>query len=409
MSIVRQAGRAAAAAALAVLLAGMGACRGLPPKPPHESLTALVDSLRPLVERAAGLRFKGPTPAAIRTRDEVRQYIASEMEKQLPPSRARGTELGYALLGLFPDTLSLASVTRELLASQILGYYDPKTRTFYGVAGADPALLAPTVAHELVHALQDQYLPLDSIMRDTAGDRHLAAHAILEGQATYVASVMARGRSAANDAEFWEQFGELSRSKEALGELAGAPLILREGLLFPYRDGAAFMAWWYRSRYKDTLPYGPRMPASTEQILHPDRYADGDRPIPLGFTSGPRPLLEDEFGEIGIRILADQLAGLGQSPDGPPLGWGGDRFRVYEASPSGAVVWYTVWDDARAAERFRNTTGKRFEQLHRPGYRIAVDPVALGDKQGVRLVIAPESWQYWRNLPAADVLSAAGH
>ena len=41
------------------------------------------------------------------------------------------------------------------------------------------------LAHELVHALQHQYIPLDSIMRQPGdNDRLAAAQAILEGQAT---------------------------------------------------------------------------------------------------------------------------------------------------------------------------------------------------------------------------------
>lgn len=400
------AGPRVARAAAATLLLVAAACRGAPPKAPHESLTAMVDSLRPLVERAAGLRFTRPTPAAMQSRDEARAYVEREIREQVPPARAHGTEIAYRLLGLFPDTLDLVRITREMLSSQLLAYYDPKTHRFFGVAGADPAMLAPTVAHELVHALQDQHGAVDSAWRDTTrSDRQMAAHAILEGQAIYATSVMARGRTAANDPAFWEQFGEASRDKEALGQLATAPLILRESLLSPYRDGAAFMAWWYRSRFKDTLPYGPRMPASTEQILHPDRYADNDRPVALRFTSGPAPLLEDEFGELGIRILADQLAGLGESPDGPPIGWGGDRFRAYEASPAGALVWYSVWDEPASAERFRATTGRRIERLRRPGYRVAIDSLAIGGRAAVRVTIAPEAWPLWQSLPAADTLS----
>ena len=41
----------------------------------------------------------------------------------------------------------------DLLAEQIVGYYDPGTKVLYVVKGADPMMASVTVSHELVHAL----------------------------------------------------------------------------------------------------------------------------------------------------------------------------------------------------------------------------------------------------------------
>ena len=59
---------------------------------------------------------------------------------------------------------------------------------------------------------------------------------------------------------------------------AAAPLVIREGLVFPYLAGADFVRWFMED-YPDTVPYGDRLPASTEHILHPERYREGDMPI----------------------------------------------------------------------------------------------------------------------------------
>ena len=69
---------------------------------------------------------------------------------------------------------------------------------------------------------------------------------------------------------------------------ARAPLVVREALIFPYLDGAEFMRWWNASGPRDTVPYGPRMPVSTEQILHPERYARGDQPVVVRFPARQR-------------------------------------------------------------------------------------------------------------------------
>src|SRR5207253_396531 len=75
--------------------------------------------------------------------------------------------------------------------------------------------------------------------------------------------------------EFWEMYRDQVQQQQATMPIfAKAPLVVREALIFPYLDGAEFMHWWATTGgHADTLPYGPRMPVSTEQILHPERYA----------------------------------------------------------------------------------------------------------------------------------------
>ena len=65
----------------------------------------------------------------------------------------------------------------------------------FGVAGAEREQLRLVLAHEMVHALQGQYLPLDSILNATDNnDRLTAAQSILEGQATLASIDGARAR-----------------------------------------------------------------------------------------------------------------------------------------------------------------------------------------------------------------------
>ena len=91
--------------------------------------------------------------------------------------------LGLASPGLDPRALSLATLT-----SQVLGFYDPSTRsmsivdrsTQFGLVGRF------TVAHEYTHALQDQHFDLARLGVDAAfpTDRALALRSLVEGDAT---------------------------------------------------------------------------------------------------------------------------------------------------------------------------------------------------------------------------------
>ena len=73
-----------------------------------------------------------------------------------------------------------------MLTEQVVGYYDPATKTLYVVNGADEQIVGITITHELVHALQDQYVNLDSLQKaSTDNDRLAAAQAVIEGEAQF--------------------------------------------------------------------------------------------------------------------------------------------------------------------------------------------------------------------------------
>src|SRR6185295_15782090 len=187
--------------------------------------------------------FIRPPRSAMRTRDEVRQYLMRKLDQELPPARLHGLEQAYRLFGLLPDTLQLRSLLVDLYTEQVAGYYDPDSATLFGVAGADRSQLRLVLAHEMVHALQGQYLPLDSILKATANnDRLTAAQSILEGQATLASiEVLAPGQGIARTPQFWEMYRDQVRAQQsAMPIFARAPLVVREALIFPYLDGAEF-------------------------------------------------------------------------------------------------------------------------------------------------------------------------
>ena len=394
--------------ALCLALAATPACRG-EQRGTSEALVLarLVDSLRAPVERASGLTFRTPPRSALRSREQVREYLLAKLDEELPPARMRGLEAAYRLFGLLPDTLGLHRLLLDLYTEQVAGYYDPDSAMLFGVAGADRAQLRLVLAHEMVHALQGQYLPLDSILKSTASnDRLTAAQGILEGQATLASiEVLAPGRGMTRTPQFWDLYRDQVRQQQsAMPIFARAPLVVREALIFPYLDGAQFMHWWETDGPKDTLPYGPRMPVSTEQILHPDRYARGDAPVPLAFArdSGAGVVHEDALGENEIRVLLAALAGSDDVQTVMPIGWGGDRYRVYDTPAGPALVWYVAWDDQRSADRFLKSAGPALQRTARPGYRAVLEAMVVAGKPGMRYVLAPAGWQRWGAVPAVE-------
>jgi len=391
------------------LLAAMAAfaCRGEARQASsQEALAALVDSLRAPVERAAGLTFKSPPSSAMRSREQVSAYLVAKLDEELPPERMRGIETAYRMFGLLPDTLQLRALLLDLYTEQVAGYYDPDSAMLFGVEGADRSQLRLVLAHEMIHALQGQHLPLDSILSARSNnDRLTAAQAILEGQATLASlDVLAPSQQVARNPEFWELYREQVRAQQAsMPVFRRAPLILRESLIFPYLQGAEFMHWWMQSPRGDTLPYGELMPVSSEQILHPARYQANDQPVALRLAPDTNAVYEDVLGENEIRVILATLAGSDEVQTVVPLGWGGDRYRLYQTPDGPALVWYAVWDDARAAERFVRAAGAGLRTTARRGYRAALEPVEIGGMNGTRYVIAPERWAGWARLPEVSL------
>ena len=150
------------------------------------AIRALADRLLPEVETLSALPAREPLAVAVRTRGELEAFLTRQLAEQLPPEKLDGLQRVYVRLGLLPPDLQLAQLLRSLLLEQVVGYYDPARDTLYVMENVDPELVEPVLAHEMVHALQDQYVDLDSLMKanEHFNDRATAAQSALEGHAT---------------------------------------------------------------------------------------------------------------------------------------------------------------------------------------------------------------------------------
>lgn len=371
-------------------------------------LRDMVRRMMPSVAQAAHLVFKREPLVLRRSRDQVRDYVIHKFDEDLPPSELAGLEAALHLFGLIPDTLRLRPTMIDLLTEQIAGYYDPDSNALYIPADIEPSQLRVVVSHELVHALQDQYVSLDSIITQQGhNDRRSAAQAVLEGQATVaqISVLMPEQRPDTFPVGwFWQQRVVTARLQGQMAQFSRAPLWLREGLIFPYLGGADFVVWFRHNHPEGSVL--ATMPTSTEQILHPERFAAGDEPTELAFGTAPDTLrFEDGLGEFETRLLLQQQ--LGDETEAALLaaGWDGDRYQVL--GPGGeALVWYSVWDDARAADRFAAGLERAWRKRRpdgRTGRRSETTRLDIDGRPGVRLVDAPADWKGWKRLPQVSV------
>jgi hypothetical protein len=320
------------------------------------------------------------------------------MAEQLTPLQLAGTQAAYRLLGLLPDTLDLRAFYLELLTEQVAGYYDPKTKVLYVVEGEAAELRDVTITHELMHALQDQHVRLDSIQTlQGDNDRMVAMQAVVEGQATYEQlRVMTGGDVDARIPGGWGAIRETIRSSQAdMPRFAAAPMFLQETLLFPYLSGAEFVRRFAAARPGRSVltPFAE----STEQILHPEKFLDSipDRPTRIRLGAPRRGALvhEDNLGEFETRLfLYQQLRDEAVAVRGA-AGWDGDRYQVVAVDGAQVLTWLTVWDDVGEATEFASLVGRMAAPAGRrwvvEGTTLAGRSVVLVEQRPAGMVGAP--------------------
>jgi hypothetical protein len=218
------------------------------------------------------------------------------------------------------------------------------------------------LVHELTHALQDQNFNLTRFHDLPLGedDAETARTAVAEGDGMAVMLTVMLRRD--GEAIAWS---DPEAVKELLGSItddsdpgfAALPLVVREGLSFPYEAGFAFVAALRgRGSWRAVDRAFRHPPASTEQILHPDLYLAQHAPIPVAKLAPPASLPDSDtsidtvWGELGFSIF---LRSHGVAPDraaAAAAGWGGDRVTLI-AGPAGEIgVARMVWDSAPDAD-----------------------------------------------------------
>ncbi len=320
----------------------------------------------PMIERAVGLKFKTPPKLETRSKEQVRQFVTKQFTDSVAAHDIAGQEAAYKRLGMIPDTLNLQAFLTGLLEEQIVGYYDPHTKVLYVVDGSPKDMATLTITHELVHALQDQYVSLDSVqkVRDD-NDRLAAAQAVFEGQAVYEQiSIMLGGSNIAiNLPGGWDRIREMIRENQAsMPIFAAAPKVIQETLIFPYLSGAEFYRN-YKERKPGSVIYND-LPVSTEQIVHPAAFfVNRDNPtrVTLGAINNATKVYENDLGEFETRLFLFQHLNDQNEAVRGAAGWDGDRYAVVNPPQGQGIVWLTVWDSPVEAGEFFHIAGQAVE------------------------------------------------
>ncbi len=375
----------------AVAIAPGGAAQRAPQQTAAARNAALIVATQEVLKETSEMRqlaILRPVQSSTQSRTEIERAVMKNLDEEITPADMHAAEVTLKKLGLAPPEFQYRAFMIRLLTEQVAGYYEPNTRQFHLADWIDIDGQKPIIAHELTHALQDQHFNLRRFDHWPKGDSdaELAAHALIEGDATmtmamYVASNPFRALT------FLKSIGAMAIATE---ELDKAPRALRETLLFPYQEGMN----WTRALYKqggwsEVSKAFTTLPQSTEQILHADKYFAREAPVKVlmpditsllngagqksevrsqrsasGFQAAGswKKLASDVNGEWGFYLILDQVLKAPAESRRAAAGWAGDRTAVYE-SPKGEVLYISVstWDTENDAREFFDAYVKRTE------------------------------------------------
>src|SRR5215203_3658505 len=308
-----------------------------------------------------------PVKSGAQSRAEIERMIVKNLDSETTPEEMHAAELLLRSFGLVPQDFAYRTFLVKLLSEQVAGYYDPKAQQFYLADWIELDGQKPVMAHELTHALQDQHFNLKRFENWPKGDSdaELAAHALIEGDATLAMTLY----MAKNPMVALAFIRSLGAQEAATEQFKQAPRALRESLVFPYEKGLAWATQLYRRDGWEMVSQAfTKLPQSSEQILHADKYFSYEAPQKLTLPDFKSVLGEpwkridnDVNGEWGCFLILDEFLNNAEESKQAAAGWGGDRFALYETSKAGEtfVAQLTAWDTPQDAREFFDAYSKR--------------------------------------------------
>ena len=346
------------AASVLILLLSTAACGGDAPATTAPSPSASAETPQDVLARVKadvaelrGLEFLEPVEAEYLSPQELGEYLQGRMGEEEREELRQLDEL-LTILGLIEPDADLVQLYLGLLSESVLGVYDTDDERL--IVRLDGDAISPdrelTLAHELTHALQQQHFGIGALLEDAEDDfdRGLAVSALAEGDATLL-----------------EQFYLLANSLP-LPDAPDTPLydkapkVIRDLLIFPYIAGLGMVTenlgegGWdgIDAAYKDP-------PRSTEQVMHPAKYLEGEAPLEvtlpdlgIALNQDWTPVYSSVGGEFLIQRHLDSGLSTREASDAA-AGWGGDAFALYHDGDDGRLlVWLLQWDSEKEAGEF---------------------------------------------------------
>jgi len=359
------------AAALSIAAFGCAPPSRAPSVPSWPPLYRGAPGLAPPTIEEVSLARGFPLGARVETETLDHDAFVRALRRQEKVSdwTAQYADLYLSALSMAKPSSGAGAAAQRSYDESVSGFYDPGARKLYLRRDTNERPLAGevTLAHEEEHALQDRFFGIPDFAELGDADQALAAKALFEGDATLTSALLHHHRTGLSDAVILAVLARLSDADYAKAEgktsaREEVPALARATATWPVRRGATFAALLAASGGWQLLNAALRSPPqTTEQVLHIEKYVAGERAIEVRAPGAPDGYLAVEHGRMGelqARYFLAECVATSRAEEAAS-GWGGDAFQIATQGPRSALLWSTVWDDERAAERFLDALDAR--------------------------------------------------
>lgn len=366
-------------------------------------------------EDSFGLKAKGEIELEYTTQHTILEIAKQEAAKEDEATRRAvlGSELLLKKLGFVPRDFDLARYRVESSPKMRLAYYNHDTKKLYLLDTLQKGQREAILVHELMHAVEDERVPLGPYMRGGTEEQALLANldeerydpnfddgvlarqAVIEGHAMFATrqylymqvenAPRSRGYSVTQEFNRLMSLAFPSLRKESKELLKRTPPYILRVSEFPYWSGGYTFVHELNERGGRKLAFEKTIehpPVSTRQILMPEKYAS-DEPTPRlrlprigpilnqGAHGPPHRLLRVETaGQLDVLLLAGQFAGADTAAKLAPK-WRGGTWYAFTRHPGKpelkdvALLYVSQWQQGDAAKDFAALYAKAVGKKYR--------------------------------------------
>ena len=345
-------------------------------------IVELADRIFAQISMERGFKVKRPIDKAFVKRKEIETRELRITDALNPPGELDSERKLLFKLGFIPQQYDLSEFLGKAALLSTISVYDPQTKVLY-IADSledeqEEAILSSLVPN-LAYAFLDQHfgVTLEHTRVARNQDASVARWAVVTGDALHAVFDYKLGSSAFNRVKVHDirQFFRFLLEEQMAED---TPQSLIEISLFSGVGGFAFMQLYLKwNGWEGADRLYSDLPLSTEQIMHPEKYA-GSRDDPTQVTEQTPPdVLSRSWKRIYSNTLGEFMLYLhlkefisDQQAKWAAQGWDGDRVELFE-NPDGklTLVFRSVWDSEKEAIQFSQAYAKLIHQRY-PGAQL---------------------------------------
>jgi hypothetical protein len=315
---------------------------------------ARLDGIGHVVEGIRELSAGGDPNVSLVSSDRIAQELAEDLADVEVLAEIADLEVRLKLLALMPQESNLLEVETALLEGAVVGLYNHETGELLVLSGGDDVSVKEEAvySHEFAHLLQDVNFDLSELFEAAKDDseRSGALQALVEGEATFVEAIYAARTFHSEDLD-----ALIAVDADVLAVLEATPNFLLLALGWPYSAGFGFTnSIWQNGGMAAIDAVWADLPETTEQIIHPEKYAANEYPESSPVLPDLAAILGDGWsarteGVLGEAVIAIWLEALGTETAvaaQAAAGWGRDGYLLLDGPAGSSAMGLLIeWDD----------------------------------------------------------------